>query len=322
MILAILVPLFLVLAFYISKRADNALPEYSVINKSRGGCSIYFETLQEFKYPVKRVLAEVKSIDIKDIQIMADSTTFNVNSNEIKNWVRKGGTLVYLSRNDIPLQEYGMPEIEENITVYKYGEGVIIKLNGYHLTNKALAKNTDVAYELLGEMHKYKFKNIYFNEKYLYSGEVKESLWDYIPIGYKFIAYQFILALIALFLYKGRRFGKVVPLYEETERDENEYLHSAAGLYKQAKSFDLMFEIYYKRFIKKMNCNEDVWLNYWKEQNLPQYSKAKTIYEFANSSKKKYKNKEYIKIIAIIDELTEVLVKRREIQWKDLKKTL
>jgi hypothetical protein len=321
-IFTILIPLFLISALYISFRLDDKLPTYSIINKSRDGSSVFYEALRKLNYPVDRTLEPVGTQDINSIQIVAAGGNFNTEAKEVKEWVEKGGTLVYLNNSPVNSFLDGMaPELKVSFKKTNKGKGAVIEYSAAHFTNKALAKNTSAAYKLLEGIEEYKDKKIYFNESHLFATTVKKSFWDFIPLEIKFIIYQLILVIAAFFYYKGKRFGKTIPLYEEAERNENEYLYSAAALYKQAKCWDLMIDNYYNVFIKELKSPYENWLDYWEEQELPHLSKAKKIYEFMNATKVKPRAKEYMQVVTLLEQLTSILKKRRELYWKTLKRT-
>lgn len=315
----ILIPLFLAGAFYIQSRMDNKLPSYTVDNKGRLGYSIFFETLKELNYPVEKSLSEVGAHDADSIQIVAALSGFDVNSEKVKNWVEDGGTLVYLTPRNIQFIGYeGIPEVKGNLRIYSFGEGNIIASDIDYLANKTLVKKKDNAYALYKEIAALN-KKIYFNEAHIFVRTVEASLWDYVPIELKFIIYQILLVLTAFFYYKGKPFGKPVPLYEEVEREENEYLYSSAALYKQADSWDLMFDIYYRSLLKELNCQEEEFLDIWKREDLPHFNKAQKVYEFAKLKNKK-KPREYMKIVNILEGLSKVLKNRRDVKWNTLKR--
>lgn len=317
----ILIPLFLFFTLFISNRMENRLPPYSVMNRSKTGCSVFYEALRELDYPVDRVMRPLSSYDNKSIQIAAGMGSFDVNSDEVKKWVRDGGILVYIEDNIFKPIEYDVsPEIRVYCKIYKYHSGVIVSIDGNSLTNKALTKSTRAAYELVQEISKYKYDKIYFNEAHLYSDINKKSLWDYVPVGMKYIVYQFLLVLAAFFYYKGKRFGKTIPLHEEVERSENEFLYSTASLYRQAKCWELMVESFYKSLLRSINHTHEEWLDYWRRENLPSYDKANRVYEFMNRLDERHSIKEYTKIITTIEYLKSILKKRRGLYWRTVKK--
>ena len=308
-------------AFFIQKGISNNIPDYSVLNNTSKGCSAFYETLKELNLPAERTTETVEHFQKNSIQIIADGGTFDLSSSEIKSWISKGGTIVYLSSsNDVPLEYGNLPETQGSLEIYKYKSGKIINCDVDNITNKALSGKTDNAYELYQKIKGIAIGKIYFNEAYLFSAADNKSIWDYIPIEYKFILYQILLCIIALFYMKGKRFGKIVPLYEEVERTENEYLYSAASLYRQADCWDIMLESYYKSFSGELNCWNENWLEYWERENFPSLSKAKMVYEFMESHKEKISIKKYIQVVSTLDHLKSVLKKRRDTDWKTLKK--
>ncbi|MBL4936553.1 DUF4350 domain-containing protein [Clostridium sp. YIM B02515] len=320
-IFIILIPVFLLAAFFVSSRMENQLPAYSVINKSSLGSSVFYEAMKKLNMPVERVLKPVEEQDYSTIQIVVPGGKFDINSPSIKSWVNKGGVLVRLAAGNIHMVDYGVnPDIRGNITVYNYGKGAVITSDAAYITNKALLENTSNAYSLLSEVSNFNNRKIYFNETNLFQAAVKVSLWDFIPLWGRFLIFQFVLCLAAFFYYKGKRFGRPIALYEEVERSENEYLFSASALYRQAKSYDLIAESYYKNLLYQIRHTHENWLEYWEREELPALNKAKQAYEFMNTSKVKRKPKEYIQIITTIEQLNRILKKRRDSYWKALKK--
>jgi len=320
-IFLILIPIFLFGAFYIQSRMGNTLPQFSVENKSKDGCSIFYETLKELKLPVDRSISTVEMQDINSIQIVVPGGSFDINSSKVKNWVESGGVLVSLSSGNIHIIDYGViPKIKGSVNIYSYGKGTIIGADINTITNKTLLNNTDGAYELLSEMGTFNKSKIFFNESYLFSQNNNMSLWDFFPLWLKFTVYQFIIALAAFFYYRGKRFGKPIPFYEETQRSENEYLYSAAALYRQTKAYDLILENFYKKLLNELNSNHENWLMLWERHSLPYLKEARRLKEFMEINEKR-KSKDYIKAIAIVEHLINIIEQRRESYWKTLKIT-
>lgn len=319
----LIIPVFLILAFYISPRLENKLPHYSVINKSKMGYSVFYESLEKLNYPVERTLKQINQVQTNNVQIISPGVGFDINSQEVMAWVEKGGILVYLTLETSKGIDYGTSvAAKENIKLYTYHKGRIISTKADNIANKTLLNDTSKAYELLQEISNLSYDKIYFNESYLFPTATKISLWDAVPIEMKYICYQMLIALGALFYFKGKRFGKIISLHEEVERSENEYLHSAASLYRQAKCLDLMVDNYYKNFLKGFVGNEDHWLEYWEMEKIPSLNQARSVYDFMKDKKTKHKEKEYIKVITTIEYLNKILDKRRDSHWKTLKKTL
>ncbi|EYE88945.1 hypothetical protein Q428_05180 [Fervidicella metallireducens AeB] len=318
----IILPLFLYLAFYLLNSTENNLPYYSVINKGRMGCSVFYKGLKKLNYPVKRSI-ETNKYDIQDVQLIAENRGFDVNNSDIKEWISKGGILVYLVPNNLAFIEYGEKiENKVDLTIYKYGKGKIITFNVLEITNINLGKSTEGAYELLRQIDKNKQRNIVFNEYYMFANLNPKTLWDFIPLGAKFIIYQIIIIIAAFFYYKGKRFGKAVPIYEEVERVENEYLYASGALLRQAECWDAMFDIFYKVFIKELNPPDENWLEYWRKLNLADIDKAEELYRFISKIDVKTAQKEYKHIVYILEQLTNTLKQRRDGTWKIYKGTI
>lgn len=316
----ILIPVFFAGAFYISSRMDNKLPSYTIDNKGRDGYSVFYETLRELKEPVERTLKPVENEKTSTVQIVPAGGSFDLNSPKIRSWVEDGGNLLYLTYNGVGfLETTEMPKVLGSLTVYSIGKGEIIIADSSALTNINLIKNKNKAYEIYKEIAG-KDKNIYFNESYIFSETVKLSLWDYIPVEIKFIIYQFLLVLGAFFYYKGKRFGPPIPLYEESEREENEYIYSAASLYRIAKCSDLMVDSYYKSLLRELKCSHEDFLNTWQREDLALFDKAEKVYYFIDRGNYEKRFQECINIVSIIEQLRKVVKKRRESYWKTLKK--
>lgn len=317
----LIIPLILVGAFYLSSKANRSLPDYSVINTTKDGCSVFFKALEKSKYPVERSLKDISSLDINSINIVMSSGNFEIEKSVIKNWISQGGSLVYLTPGNPNKPILGVAPVKKgNIKIYKYNKGLVISGDVTSITNKTLSKKTDEAYTLLKEISSLPNKQIYFNETYLFSKIKEMSLWDYIPMELKFIFYQSLLVLSAFFYYKGKRFGKPIIFSDESERIENEYLYSAASLYRQAKSWDYMLENYYKGFLMQFKSPDNNWLEYWQQEKLPGLSNARKLHAFMENSELKYKAKDYTQIIKIIEELTNIIRKRRDSYWNNLRK--
>ncbi|MBC8060679.1 MAG: DUF4350 domain-containing protein [Clostridiaceae bacterium] len=294
----------------------------TVENNSGGGLSVFYKTLRELKLPVEKTLKPIEEASTKDIQIVVQSKNFDINSVEVEDWVNKGGILVYLSSDNLSLFKVSLtPEIKGNMKIYHMNKGIIIVEQPSYITNKTLMSNTSNAYELLNEICSKPYRNICFAEGYLFSEIEEKSLWDFIPIEGKFIIYQVVLIGIAFFYYKGKRFGKALPLYDEVERDENEYLYSTASLYRVVKCWDLIAQNYYKSLLREIRFSSENLVEYWEKENLPALSKAKKVYEFMENKNTRVKRKKYVEMISSIEQLKDILKKRRDINWKNLKKT-
>ncbi|WP_079489767.1 hypothetical protein [Maledivibacter halophilus] len=337
----LLIPVFLWLSLnYADHRNDNGT-SYSVLNRGSKGMSIIYETMKKLNYPVKLVLDNVEDKSHDKVQIIVSAKNnrkFNINNDEIKKWIKNGGKLVYLYEDlENRKLKYGkkINTYEKNDgSVYSYGKGKILTGNIKLIANKTLTINTDGAYWILSQIDKWNYNSLEFNEFYLYESSQKPSLWRDIPGGVKFILFQLAILIGAIIFYKGKRFGRPIPLYEEVERSENEYIYSVAALYHKAGCWEVVLKSYYDDFLLQVEGlfgkNEYIkeeWLKLWENKNLPKLNKAKKLYRMINSlvsidKSEKKRRKKYLETISIIEELKKILIKRRESHWKRLKKDI
>lgn len=294
-------------------------PDFSVSNKTKTGYSIFYETLEELGVPISLSNEKLSELDTESIQIVVSNGVLDIEDEEVMNWVKEGGTLAYLSYLRAPITYGALLREDNGIEYYQYEAGYILTFQKNQITNWTLTNNKNDAYHLyqaIGSMG----KPIIFNEQHLYSIDVKHSLWYAIPLRYKWVIYQLLVAVLGYLYFAGKRFGKIRPLYEEIERDENEYLYAAAYTYQKAKCWDIVLNSYYKYFLKKIHSTHDNWIDYWKKENLPSLSKAEKLHELMENPLTKRKVREYLKIAAHIEFLNKIIIKRREQVWKNWKR--
>ncbi|MBF8983193.1 hypothetical protein IZY60_06565 [Lutibacter sp. B2] len=336
-ILIILIPIFLWISLNFSSKSEDNLKPYTVLNNKTKGFSVMYETMKELNYPTELSIKKVQNRSVDTVQIISQeekSTNFDVNNTDIKNWIEKGGNIIYLSPDwkDTKVK-YGkkIASYNKEATVFSCEKGKIVVGNTDLLINKTLVENTDGAYWILEQMGQWKYEHIEFNEYYHYAAKEKPSLWKDTPRGIKLIVCQLLLLIICIIIYKGKRFGKVVLLYEEVERSENEQLLSVASLYQQAGCWEVVFDHYYKDFLIGANkvfvrdevIVREIWFELWEKEELGKNHKAKKLYEFSKEPTHEYKSKKkkakkFLEIILIIEELKKILEKRRERNWRNL----
>jgi len=238
-------------------------------------------------------------------------------------WLESGGILVCFTADAIPPDVYGeLPEVKGNLKTYRVNQGTVIVADASGYTNRALTKNTDDAYELFKQVEGYSPDEICFNEFYMFSDMERQTLWAYTPLEVKFVLFQLLLAFGAFLYWKGKRFGKPVPLYEEVERSENEYLHTVASLYRQAKCWDIVLANYYRSFLRELGYPHEEWLNYWKKEYRDSLKKARRVFEFMSKPLKGHSAKEYIQIVTILEHLKTVNQNGRERGWNTKQEAL
>lgn len=341
-ILFTLLPVFLWLTLTFTDDNEKTFKPYSILNKGKEGASIIYEVLTELGYTTDLVLTEVNSQDIKTAQIVIEPKSpyrLELDQDSIKNWIESGGTLIYLTPTWGELElDYG-EEIDSydsnelsHAKTYSYNKGSLIIGDPKILSNKTLMTDTDGAYWIITQLEKKNIDNIYFNEYYHYFEGHRPSLWRDIPTGIKIVIYQIILVIAIIIYYYGKRFGKVIPLYDEVERIENEYIYSAASLFKKGELREDVILSFYNDFLysfqdgigyKSIGGAEN-WVEVWEQEKLSNVEAAKKLYGFIDTMKdaKKMSSKEMLEIIDIIEHLKKIAVKGREVHWKEQKKDI
>ncbi|MGF7060052.1 hypothetical protein [Brassicibacter mesophilus] len=339
-LILILIPIFLWLSLNFTTDSHKIQKPYSILNKGKIGTSVFYETLKKLDYPVKLVVSDIKQ-QKNSVQIVALSSStskLDINDDQIKEWIENGGKLIYLTdRLWEDILDYGNKidtySINANTLgiVYSYGSGTIILGSTELIENKALTKDTEGAYWLLCQIDKLRYEHIAFNEYYQYSGNEKPSLWRDTPNGIKAILFQLLIFGFIIIYYKGKRFGKPKPLYEEVERTENEFVYAVAALYKKGQCREIVLQSFYEELLikakgyfgKDVDIVRENLVELWENEKLPELSKVKKVYDFIGyemNKGKKINSKKMLEMILIIEHLNRILERRRESRWKTLKK--
>lgn len=338
-ILLVFFPVLLWLTLTFTDDNEKSFKPYTVFNKGEKGVSVTYEALKELGYTANLILTEVESQAIGSAQIVIEPKRpykVDLNNENIKNWIRGGGVLIYLIPNwDEMRFNYGT-EIDsytlngdKHAKAYSYDKGLLVIGNPDIINNKTLTINTEGAYWLLTQINKMDINNISFNEFYHYFEGQKPSLWRDIPAGIKLTIYQVIIVIAIVIYYYGKRFGKVIPLYEEVERVENEYIYSAASLFKRGElredvilnlhdDFLCSFEDSYR-----YNKSES-WISIWEREKLPDMNMARKLYDYISNmnDNKKISSKEMLEIVGIIEHLKKIVDKGREVHWREQKRDI
>lgn len=334
-LILIFFPVFLWISLNFTNDSYKYSKPYSVGNKGKEGVSVIFEALKDMGYTTNLIFTEVPIIEKYTLQIVIETEDYELDIYEdnIKKWLEDGGNLIYLrpeweslnSSYGEVIDKYKLSE-EEKAKAYSVGKGLLILGAPDIISNKTLTENTDGAYWAIGQFDNRNIKNISFNEYYHFSQYHKPSLWKDTPKEIKLIIFQIILFIVVVIYYYGKRFGNIVPFYEEVERVENEYIYSAASLYKKGELRAEAVENFYKNFLENLEntlglyIKDNNWIQIWEHENLPDLKEAKRLYELIDTNEGgKMTSKEMLQIISIIEHLNKNLNKRRETNWKELK---
>lgn len=318
---------------------EKSFKPYTVFNKGEKGVSVIYETLNELGYTSNLILTELESQATSSAQIVIEPKRpykVDLNNENIKNWIKSGGVLIYLIPNwDGILFNYGTETDnyvlngDKYAKAFSYDKGLLIIGNPEIINNKTLTTNTEGAYWLTAQIDNMDINIINFNEFYHYFEGQKPSLWRDIPTGIKLTIYQLIMVIAIVIYYNGKRFGKVIPLYEEIERVENEYIYSAASLFKKGELREDVILNLYDDFLCSFEdsyrySKYENWISIWEREKLPDMNMARKLYDFIGNmnDNKKIKAKEMLEIVGIIEHLKKIIDKGREFHWREQKRDI
>jgi len=211
-------------------------------------------------YPVSRSYG---ALDLKantnDIYVLINpSYTYFADEefDDALDWVYKGGRLIYLESAEYSTADYRLslrvdnPGINANgYTLYSYGLGEIITGSADPLLNKALMENSSTGIDFTLLLDRWNIPNLYFSESihgYLNTG----NAWYRTPEILKIFVYQLAVIVALVIWHFGKRFGKPVPYFEETEREENEHIKALANIYNKSGATGVVLSNYNRRFIE------------------------------------------------------------------------
>lgn len=338
----IFLPLLIAVFVLQSQLKETRSKPYTVFNKRADGISVFYETMKALNDSVHIARESIERYPADTIQIIVEPTEdFNLEDQRIKKWAANGGFYIFLTSDWERDKENFLKEKNQKLisdisneqegVLFTYGKGKILIGNSKMIENRTLHTNTEKAYWIFEQIQKHPSQAVYFNEFYHGYGVIQNSLWKDMPIGVKVVVFQFLLVIFSWLYYKGRRFGKVEFYYEEVEREENEYMDAVAALYHQVGNWEGVFFHFYTSFLNRfrkllalhlVDENWD-WVEAWKSEQLPQTASAKKLLNFVQckvdlpkSSKRKIKM--YSEMIGIIEQLCEILEKRRIQKWKKL----
>ena len=324
------------LLFYFARKALPTTeglfePNYTTFSTGAEGCALFYDTLKIMGYPVSRdtiFLDQSRPIDNVQIVIQPDFAYVGANHYErISNWVIHGGTLLYFESGYSLLLHYIEANNEirvieriEGGALYQLGLGKIFIGEASYITNTALIEGGDVyAQQIANMLNNLSYNKIYFNEAYHGYGTDK-GLFESLPIGIRLLGFQLVLLTIAIIMYFGKRFGRIIPYYEEIEREENEYVFTLTNLYMSIGLGSAAVDVYDKKF--KKACGNyfrnsaalefsDI-LALWQAENIPSKDKLDYIAHSQGktfNTKRSADRKEFMKVISYYKELIYIVSK-------------
>ena len=322
--------IFLMVTIYTSSDKAVNYPDYTTFSANNGGASLLFDGLKAMGFPVEASLRYINdATDINDIQIIIAPSFLYYDENqsqEIADWVLKGGNLLFFEEDLSFTREYLKNKIDfsnfitnGSFTRVKHGLGNIYFGNADEITNKALMESPEKGQIIVNIIGLHDYNKIYFNESY-HGYAVSERLWDGLPFMVKLACIQIFIITAACVLYFGKRFGRPLPLYEEDEREENEYVYTLSNLYIHAGMGEAAVNAYADKFLESARIYfsishtptlEEVY-TLWLENNLDKKTELEYLKHNLKTSydtKKAKERKEFYKAIEYLKSLNFILSK-------------
>ncbi len=306
-------------------------PDYSVFSTNEKGISVLYEAFKKIDYPVSPYYEQInKNTGLEDIHVVVSPTPMYFTDSDrdsMLEWVALGGRLVFLEKSPFIFSNFEDSRISTDgkLSLYKHGFGFIVSGNPEGITNEIMKTTPTSGAVLQNIFNNWGYENIYFNE-YAHGFRKEQTFFTMLPTGLKLLMYQGLLLILSIILLLGKRFGKPIPFYEETEREENEYLKSLAIIYKNAGKGEVILENYYESLIhytslyfnKSHSYVKENLLKLWKEGNLPKFNdlvqiekEMKPTLNKPINTKKPKGHKEFVKNSKILINLIEIIKNRK-----------
>ena len=250
-IVSMLLLLYGLLLMLMPQRAGRDQPNYTALSTNFAGVSLLYDTLELMGYPVRIGMRQIgPDTSVHDVQIVVQPLRRYFSQEDALEWVHRGGRLVLAQYDWVQLSNARRTHRNEYFSVYSYGLGqVIIGYTG-DLLNGALMENSFPGVFIAHMLDTWGYDSIVFNQFY-HGLQENPTLWRVLPTGFRMVVYQAILLMLAVILYLGKRFGRPVPYYEETERDKDEFAKSLAAIYSRAGLGQVAVESHYKLFLRQ-----------------------------------------------------------------------
>jgi hypothetical protein len=231
----------MVIILFIWGFGENNAPDYTAFSARPAGAGLLFDTLQYMGYPVFTGQAPVDNkADVNDIFIVIQPNNPPVSrdmAEEILRWVRRGGRMIFLDREYPTVMDYaldGNPSAGTgNFTHYRLGLGEVVTGRAEDILNGNLMRDSAGGFFLQTVLASWDGNRIWFSE-YYHGYRTPDNFYTRLPLAVKLAGIQLVVITLLILWHMGKRFGKPVPYYEETERDENGHIRALARLYKAA----------------------------------------------------------------------------------------
>ncbi|MCL2372794.1 MAG: DUF4350 domain-containing protein [Defluviitaleaceae bacterium] len=230
-----LVVIIAFLVLFIFDTGDTA-PAYSAISTNETGSSLLYDTLRYMGHPVQLSRRPLTTAtNPQHVYIIIQPYAPNVNSErgeEILEWVSSGGRLIFLSSPSPNIMDRIAPGEGRSLhgfISHRIGMGELIIGPAFPLLNASLMAQPQLGQGIEYILREWNAPQIFF-AAYYHGMEQGETFLGRLPFIVQLIFAQ--LAILGVFAvwHFGKRFGKAMPFYEETEREENEHVRALARL--------------------------------------------------------------------------------------------
>jgi hypothetical protein len=211
------------------------------------GVSLLYDTLNNMGYNVGVSRTPITGLQGKsNVYVFIEPPDYDIMDcrefTQALVWVKFGGRMVFLAHEtperffELVFDTEGVKR--EGYTLFYFDRGELIFGKTENITNGRLIESASYGgrlQRLLDEWHsERKFNRILFAE-YYHGVYASETFAGRLPTPIRLIAAQIILVSAVAVWHLSRRFGNPVPLYEEVEREENEYVHALTRLYMETE---------------------------------------------------------------------------------------
>jgi hypothetical protein len=232
-------------AVFLTFNQNDSNPSYAPFSTGETGTSLFFDTLRLMGYPVRISYTPLtRSSDTEHVYIIIQPYNPHVTAEtaeEMLEWVRLGGRLIFLHNTEPTVLDRLFDDAVRReingFNHYSAGAGAVITGRAHGLTNRRLMQDASPGYELHRFLTLWDAERIYF-AAYYHGMHPPDTLFSRLPLIVRLTVIQSGIAVLFLLWHLGKRFGKPVPVYEETEREENEQVRAMARLYMKTHRKD------------------------------------------------------------------------------------
>jgi len=244
----------LIMVFAEREFGQGAGGAFLASSRDEQGVSLLFDTLRHMGYPVSVSNRPVgwrgfSGFYTGDVFIVIQPNSPPVDearAREMIEWVWRGGRLIFLQNAPV-----GRTIIDEalraegffhswdfrgdgNMVLYHVGHGEVLTGRAFEVLNCHLMDDPAHGRIIEDTLARWDADRIFFAE-YYHGFHASDNFIGSLPLIVRLVLFQMGLAAVVLVWHLGKRFGRPIPYYEETEREENEYVRALARLIWRAK---------------------------------------------------------------------------------------